>query len=93
MVLRSVGVNESSRLIELESVYEAALAALQFELSGFEVLTRWHVDHIAAGIFAEQADELGVNDPTVNRDLVLDELYEGLPHLESPGRVLSHESL
>ena len=93
MVLGSVGVNESSRLIELEFVYEAALATLQFELSGFEVLARWHVDHIAAGIFAEQTDKLGVNDPTVNRNLVLDELHEGLPHLEGPGRVLRHESL
>jgi len=66
---------------QTESVDQTTLASLQFEFASLQVFPRRHKQHIASCVFAEKSNQLRVNEATVDRDLILDKLDEGLPDL------------
>ena len=94
LVLIFVGLGEiSASLVKAKLAEQAALASLQFEFAGLEVIGRRHVDHIAICVFAKESDQLRVDKSAIDSDLVLHKLDEGVPHFECLGQILRHQSL
>ena len=78
--------------VQTESVDETSLTTLQLELSSLQKFPRWHEEHVTIAILAENSNELGVYETTVDRNLVFHKLGECLPYFRCFAQGVSHEA-
>lgn len=76
---------------ETDFAAQTTNTSVELEFSSFEIVRRGHEEDVSIFILAKQADQLCVNETTVDSDLIFYEFDERLPDLDRLGRVLCHQ--